>query len=133
MPPAAQATRERRTQAQRSEATISDLVATARELFATKGFAGTSIEDMVRAAGVTRGALYHHFENKTELFRAVLEAEARALAVRTVAAAAGEHDAWRRVEAGALAFLDACTEPGVQQILLIDATAVVGWEGLREI
>src|SRR4051794_38128836 len=119
MPPAAQATRERRTQAQRSEATISDLVATARELFATKGFAGTSIEDMVRAAGVTRGALYHHFENKTDLFRAVLEAEARKLADRIVAAAERKRDPWKQVEAGALAFLDACTDPEVQQILLI--------------
>ena len=65
----------RRTQAERSEATVHDLVKAARPLFAARGFAGTSIEDIVRAAGVTRGALYHHFGSKTDVFRAVFEAE----------------------------------------------------------
>jgi AcrR family transcriptional regulator len=140
MPPAAQTAHARkprppvrRTQVERSEATVSHLVATARDLFATRGFADTSIEDIVRAAGVTRGALYHHFENKTELFRAVVEAEARRLSERVVAAAQHKRDPWKQVEIGALAFLDACVDPDVQRILLIDAASVLGWAGLREI
>lgn len=122
-----------RTQAERSESTIQELVSTARELFSSKGFADTSIEDLVRAAGVTRGALYHHFENKTDVFRAVVEAEASALARSLLGAAERKRDSWRQLEAGCLAYLDECTDPQMQQILLLDGPAVLGWEGLREI
>ena len=121
------------TQAERSEGTISGLVATARGLFAERGFAHTSIEEIVRAAGVTRGALYHHFDGKTAVFRAVFENEVRALAERTAAAGLRRRDPWRQVEAGCLEFLDASRDPGVQRIVLIDAMSVLGWEALREI
>lgn len=121
------------TQAERSDATIHQLVATARELFARQGFAQTSIEDIVRAAGVTRGALYHHFDAKLDVFRAVVEEELRALTERLAAAAPDEPDALKRAEAGCLAYLDACREPAVQQIVLIDGEAVLGWAGMREL
>lgn len=121
------------TQAERSDATIHQLVSTARVLFTHQGFSATSIEDIVRAAGVTRGALYHHFDAKIDLFRAVAEEELRTLAGRLAAAAADEPDALRRAEAGCLAFLRACVEPSVRQIVLIDGEAVLGWAGMREL
>jgi AcrR family transcriptional regulator len=122
-----------RTQTERSEATIGELVSAARSLFAERGFAETSIEDIVRAAGVTRGALYHHFADKTELFRAVLEEEEKGLVRASAEAAARKRGAWSKVEAGCDAFLDACLDKGVQQIVVTDAPAVLGWDAVREI
>lgn len=121
------------TQAERSEATTKQLVGVARDLFAERGFAGTSIEDIVQAAGVTRGALYHHFDSKTDVFRAVFEDAQRDIARMTVEAARMKRGAWRQIEAGATATLDAFLDPGLQQIVLLDAAAVLGWEGRREI
>ena len=121
------------THAERSEATVQQLLETARELFATKGFAETSIEDIVSRAGVTRGALYHHFGGKADIFRAVVEDEAERLAKRLQRAALKEQDPWRQIEAGCLEFLDACLDPAVRQIGLLDAPAVLGWQELREI
>jgi AcrR family transcriptional regulator len=121
------------TQAERSEATVQHLLATARELFASNGFAETSIEDIVRTAGVTRGALYHHFGGKVDIFRAVVEDEAERLAKRLRRAALNEEDPWRQIEAGCIEFLDACLDPAVRQIGLLDAPAVLGWQELREI
>jgi AcrR family transcriptional regulator len=122
-----------RTQADRSQATIRELVQVARERFSDRGYANTSIEDIVRAAGVTRGALYHHFEGKMELFHAVVESEQQALARALVQGAAAHRTAWRRFRAGCRLFLDACLDPSVRRILLIDGPAVLGWDALREI
>lgn len=121
------------TQAERSEATVHDLVQVARRLFAERGFAATSIEDIVRAAGVTRGALYHHFSSKTDVFRAVFEDLERELAARSVEAAHGKRDPWKQMEAGCMAFLDISTDPGIQRIALLDGPAVLGWAAVREI
>jgi AcrR family transcriptional regulator len=123
----------RRSQAERSEATVQDLVAAARPLFAERGFAGTSIEDIVRAAGVTRGALYHHFESKTDVFRAVFEEEERRLVEHTKEVGMRRRRPWAQVEAGCVAVLDAYLDPAIQQIVLIDGPAVLGWTGVREI
>jgi AcrR family transcriptional regulator len=123
----------RRTQAERSAATTGELVRTARALFADLGFADTSIDDIVSAAGVTRGALYHHFESKVDVFRAVFEDLERELAERITEAARGKRDPWKRIEAGCMAFLDACREPAVQRIVMLDAPAVLGWDESREI
>jgi AcrR family transcriptional regulator len=123
----------RTAQAERSEATVQQLLETARGLFATKGYAETSIEDIVSTAGVTRGALYHHFGGKADIFRAVVEHEAERLAQRLQRAALKEQDPWRQIEAGCLEFLDACLDPAVRQIGLLDAPAVLGWQELREI
>jgi AcrR family transcriptional regulator len=122
-----------RTQAERSETTRAALMVAARSLFAERGYAGVATEEIVRAAGVTRGALYHHFDGKRDLLRAVyeqLEAElARELADRFTPGAG----ALETLSAGAEMFLDHCLEPEVQRIVLLDAPAVLGWEEWREI
>src|SRR5437763_9931945 len=121
----------RRTQAERSAATTGELVRTSRELFAARGFADTSIDDIVSAAGVTRGALYHHFDSKADVFRAVFEDLGRDLAAMSVEAARGKRDPWKQMEAGCMAFLDISRDPGIQRIALLDGPAVLSWEGVR--
>ncbi|HEY6419540.1 MAG TPA: helix-turn-helix domain-containing protein [Candidatus Binataceae bacterium] len=118
---------------QHSEATRNALLKVARRLFAERGYADTGIEDVARRARVTRGALYHHFRDKQALFAAVFEDEERKLAQSLVAAASAEPDAWRRMVRGCAAFLDACLNPAVQRIVLIDAPAVLGWERWRKV
>lgn len=123
--------------AERSDATRSELVAVARRLFAERGYAGVGTEEIVRAAGVTRGALYHHFESKRELLAAVYEQVERELTERiaTEAFAGGQApaDPVEALRRGAELFLDACLEPDVQRIVLLDAPAVLGWERWREV
>jgi AcrR family transcriptional regulator len=125
----------RRTQAERSEATRSALLSAARELFAERGYAGVGTEEIVRAAGVTRGALYHQFTDKRELFAAVFEQLEAEVTQRTAdaAAASGTTDPLAALRIGADAWLDACTEAEVQRIVLLDGPAVLGWERWREI
>jgi len=125
----------KRTQAERSEATRESLIGAARGLFAERGYAEVGTEEIVRAAGVTRGALYHHFAGKRELFAAVYEQIEVELAER-IAAGALEANASSPLEAmraGAEMFLAACTEPAVQRIVLLDAPAVLGWDRWREV
>jgi AcrR family transcriptional regulator len=122
-----------RTQAERSEATQSALVSTARRLFAERGYAGVGTEEIVRAAGVTRGALYHHFDGKAGLFRAVFEQIESELATRFAEEALSVPDAWEAMAAGLELFLDVCREPEVRQIALLDAPAVLGWTAWREV
>lgn len=118
----------RARQAERSEATRGALLAAARRLFTAKGFAATGTEEIVREAGVTRGALYHHFKDKEELFRAVFEELENEIVDRAAHAVAGHDDLWEGVLAGCNEFLDACIEPDVQRIALLDAPAVLGWD-----
>jgi AcrR family transcriptional regulator len=126
---------ERRTQAARSEATRGALVAAARPLFAERGYAGVGTEEIVRAAGVTRGALYHHFEGKRELFEAVYEVVEVELAQRIAAGAlqANASSPLEAMRAGTEMFLEASTEPETQRIVLLDGPAVLGWDRWREI
>jgi AcrR family transcriptional regulator len=119
--------------AQQSEATRAALVAAARELFAQRGYARIGTEEIVKRAGVTRGALYHHFSGKQDLLRAVLHELARELAEASATAALQETDQWRQILAAVDAFLDACTDPAVQQIMMTDAPSVLGWDEWREI
>jgi len=120
--------------AAQSEATRSTLIAAARELFAERGYAAVGTEEIVRAAGVTRGALYHHFAGKRELFEAVHEDVERQLVERIAASAISTSaDPLQALHAGAQAFLDACEDPAVQRIALVDAPSVLGWEQWREI
>lgn len=119
--------------AQRSEATRGALVAAARELFAERSYANVATEEIVKRAGVTRGALYHHFADKEDLLRAVLHELSQELAEVSAAAALEETDQWRQILAAVDAFLDACTDPAIQQIMLVDAPSVLGWEEWREI
>src|SRR5262249_43061381 len=117
---------------QHSAATRAALVRVARRLFAEYGYAGTATEDVVRRARVTRGALYHHFRDKRDLFTAVLEEEQKKLAARAAEAAASQPNPWEAMVAGSNAFLDACLDRAVQQIVLVDAPAVLGPERWRE-
>jgi AcrR family transcriptional regulator len=122
-----------RTQAERSEATRAALLRAARELFAERGYAGVGTEEIVRRSGVTRGALYHHFRGKADLFRAVFERLEQELAERFAGEALARPDPWEALGAGAELFLDVCLEPEVQRIALLDAPSVLGWEEWREI
>jgi AcrR family transcriptional regulator len=121
------------TQQQRSEATTGSLVEAARDLFAEDGYAATSLDAVVAKAGMTKGALYHHFAGKRELFAAVFAHEQRKLSDVVAAAYARHEDPWDGFEAGCRAFVEACQEPGVQRIFLLDAPAALGWEEIRQI
>jgi AcrR family transcriptional regulator len=122
----------KRRQAEHSAQTRTALVRVARRLFAQHGYAATATEEVVRRARVTRGALYHHFKDKQDLFKAVYNEEQLKLAERTSAAAAAAPDPWSAMVAGANAMLDACLEPAVHRIVMIDAPAVLGMEKWRE-
>src|SRR3954451_19196679 len=123
----------RRTQAERRAATRAALLAAARSLFAARGYAEVATEEVVQRAGVTRGALYHHFAGKHELFAAVYEEVERELTERIVREIPleGDPDPLGVLRRGAAAFLDACLEPEVQRIAVLDAPSVLGWEALR--
>ena len=123
----------RRTQGERSEATRTKLIAAARRLFAERGYAGVGTEEIVRAAGVTRGALYHHFAGKPRLLEAVYEQVEAELTQKIATGALVGSDPLEALRAGSEMFLDACLEPEVQRIVLLDAPAVLGWERWREI
>ena len=122
-----------KTQGERSEATIGELVAAAGALFRAHGYAATSIEDIVERAGVTRGALYHHFAAKQDVFRAVVEEAEQQLVASLARAVGAGRDAWERLCAGCHAFLEACLDPGFQRVVLLDAPAVLGWAAWREV
>jgi AcrR family transcriptional regulator len=120
--------------AEQSQATRTRLLAAARDLFAERGYAGVGTEEIVRAAGVTRGALYHHFEGKKQLFEAVYEELERELVEGLARSAELQtSDPLEVLRIGALAFLDASEDPAVQRIALLDAPAVLGWARWREI
>lgn len=124
----------RRSQAERREETRGMLLAAARKLFAEKGFAETSTPEIVAAAGVTRGALYHHFADKTALFTAVVEQEhAERAAAIEAAGDAMPADPLAALLAGSDAFFAAMADPGRRRILLVDAPAVLGRDMLDDI
>lgn len=120
-----------RTKAEQREATVNLLIAVARPLFAKHGYAETPMERIVADAGVTRGALYHHFGSKEGLFSAVLDAVQRDVATRVRLAAEQHPDPWDQLVAGSQTFLATAADPEVQRIMLIDAPAVLGWETWR--
>lgn len=117
----------------RSQATRRQLVRSARALFGARGFAGVGTEEIVRAAGVTRGALYHQFRDKADLFTAVAEEVEAEIAERIAAGAGTATDPVEALRAGARLFLDACAEPEVERIILLDAPAVLGWAAWRDL
>ncbi|HEY8866517.1 MAG TPA: TetR/AcrR family transcriptional regulator [Solirubrobacteraceae bacterium] len=119
--------------AEQSETTRAALIGAARPLFAERGYAGVGTEEIVRAAGVTRGALYHHFDGKRELFRAVYEMVEAELVQRIAQETMSAGDPVEALHAGARAFLDAVEDPAVQRITLLDAPSVLDWEEWREI
>ncbi len=123
----------RRTQAERTEATTGALVDAARELFALDGYAETSLAAVAARANVTKGAVYHHFEGKQQLFEAVFTREVERMATPLVAAYARKKDPWDAFKAGCRAFLDECLDPDVQRIVLLDALTAIGWEQVRRL
>jgi AcrR family transcriptional regulator len=123
-----------RTKAAQREATTAALIAVARELFAERGYAAVGTEEIVKRAGVTRGALYHHFRGgKEELFRAVLVELSAETMQRVIQAATSTDDPWEELALGAEAFLDASATPEVQRIMLTDGPSVLGWDVWRAI
>ena len=120
-------------QAERTARTRAALIAAARRLFASRGYAETATPDIVREAGVTRGALYHHFHDKQDLFRVVLEAEQQAIQAHIEADTRGDGDPISELMEGSLAFFDAAADPGTKRIVFLDGPAVLGWAEWREI
>lgn len=111
----------------------SALIAAGRALFIEKGYAETSTPEIVAAADVTRGALYHHFVDKAALFRAVIVAESERVAEAINAATKDCVDAADALDTGADAYLDAMTEPGRTRLLLVDGPAVLGHDAMDQI
>lgn len=122
-----------RTNPERSEATRQLLIETARNLFIQKGFADTGTPEIVALAGVTRGALYHHFEDKKDLFRTILEQEARAVAEDIESVTPPSLPIREAMVAGTIAYLDAMRAPGRTRLLLIEGPAVLGLAEITEL
>ena len=116
-----------------ARATREALVDAALALFTERGYAAVGTEEIVARAKVTRGALYHHFDDKRDLFRAVFERVESDLVERVAASMSQVEDPWELMLGGVNAFLDACEDPAVKQISLTDAPAVLGWAQWREI
>jgi AcrR family transcriptional regulator len=120
-------------QAQRSAATRAKLVKAARWLFARHGYTTVGTEQIVRRAGVTRGALYHQFPAKEDLFLAVYEQVEQELTQRVASSVAQDDSPLVELRAGIALFLAECRAPDVQRIVLIDGPAVLGWERWRAV
>jgi AcrR family transcriptional regulator len=111
-----------------TEATRLALISAARRLFVEKGYAETATPDIVASAGVTRGALYHHFEDKKALFRAVIEQEVTAVASDIDHGSAPAESPKMALLSGASAYFDAMAAPGRARLMLLEAPAVLGVE-----
>ena len=116
-----------------ARATRETLVQAALDLFTERGYAEVGTEEIVARADVTRGALYHHFKDKRDLFRAVHERVESELVARVAASMEATEDPWEVLVTGTMAFLDACEEPAVKRVALTDAPAVLGWKEWREV
>jgi AcrR family transcriptional regulator len=123
----------RRSNSERSAEMRVRLVTAARRLFVAQGYAATSTPTIVEEAGVTRGALYHHFPDKQAIFNAVVEAESAAVAEAIEAADAPTMTALERLLAGAEAYIRAMQAEGRTRLLLVDGPAVLGREAMRQI
>ncbi len=108
------------------------LLVAGRKLFGAQGFSDTSMDDIASAAGVTKGALYHHFSSKDAVFRAVYEQVKREITDQ-VAPSFMEREPWAALVAGCQATLDAHLDPEVRRIVMFDGRAVLGWEIVREV
>jgi AcrR family transcriptional regulator len=125
----------RRTQGERTAQTRAALIAAARHLFGSEGFAEVGAERITREAGMSRGALYHQFTDKADLFAAVLDQVEAEIAQRVAASVTGVDpaDTVGMLLAGSDAWLDASSEPDLQRIVLLDGPSVLGWNRWREI
>ena len=118
---------------ERGKSTRDRIVAAAADLFGEHGYEGTSIGAVLEAAGVARGALYHHFPSKEALFDAVLDRVVAGIASTAADAARGAGDPLASLRAGCNAWLELALDPAVQRIALIDPPSVVGWTRWREL
>jgi AcrR family transcriptional regulator len=123
----------RRSQRERAESTRGALIAAAEELFGERGYHAVPAAAVVKQAGVTSGALYHHFRDKQDLFRAAFESAERRLAERVAAAAASGKDPWDRLRRGVAEYLAVCAEAPARRLLLVEGPCVLGWEEWRRI
>ena len=124
-----------RTTSPRAEATAATragLVEAATTLFAERGFVATSIDDVAAVAGMTKGAVYHHFAGKAALFEAVFSAREAEVHARLGAALDGAPDYRSGARAALTTFLEACTEPAYGHIVFRDGPLALGWERWRE-
>ncbi|MFS8047492.1 TetR/AcrR family transcriptional regulator [Rhizobium sp. BR 314] len=122
-----------RSNRERTEKTKAALIAAARALFVEKGYAETSTPEIVAAAGITRGALYHHFEDKRALFRAVVKEEAFAVTAAIEAATPDRLSALDALIAGSNAYLDAMRVSGRTRLLLIEGPTVLGYLDMKQL
>ncbi len=123
----------RRSNSERTETMRAALIAAARNLFIEKGYADTTTPDIVEAAGVTRGALYHHFEDKKALFAAVIADEARKVSEEIETASAASATARQAILDGTRAYFDSLAVPGRTRLLLLDGPAVLGSTAMRQV
>lgn len=123
----------RRTNAELSESTRASLLAHASKAFGTHGYAEAPLDEVARAAGLTKGALYHHFGSKRGLFEAVLRDLERGIERRMDAALAAHPRSRRGLVAVGAAWLDAMLDAGARRIMLLDAPAVLGHRAIREL
>ena len=119
-------------QTERLEATRNAIVGSARDLFGRQGYAATTMDEIAMAAGVAKGAVYHHFPTKEKLFETVFDAATAVLAKQVAAAAAGSTDVWDTMSVGTEAYFNACSHGPTAQIILRDGPAVLGWVKWRE-
>src|SRR5919197_3190604 len=116
-----------------AEATRHALISAGRQLFGRLGYAEVSVETIARRARVTTGALYHHFRDKKHLFRAAFDQVNAELMKQVAVDSAQGSDPWEQLIAGCDAWLDACRDRSIRQIVLIDAPSVLGWEEWRKL
>jgi AcrR family transcriptional regulator len=123
----------RRTQAERTDATTARLIEAAASLFGRDGYAATSIDAVAAAAGLTKGAAYHHFPGKAALFHVVFVRELEQVTAALDTVADEEADSWSALRRGCRTFLGHCLDPGFRRIVLLDGPSVLGWDKVREI
>ena len=117
----------------RTARTKAALIEAARQLFVDKGYAATGTPELVKAAGVTRGALYHHYADKLDLFRAIIERESAAVATAIETASANPQTALAALKSGARAYFEAMRVPGRTRLLLVDGPSVLGTDAMHAI
>jgi AcrR family transcriptional regulator len=113
--------------------TAATLVKVAKHFFSEKGYVNTPMEEIVKEAGLTRGALYHHFGGKKGLFQAVFEDALDEINERIEKALDQSTNTWQSFISTTNTFLRACSEPEMQQIVLLDAPSILGWEVWRRV
>ncbi len=102
-------------------------------MFYQNGYEKASIEEIIQTAGISRGALYHHFENKLALFEAVFDNIQAQIADNILDAANKEPEKWNQLLAGCRAFLQSCIDPKIQRIAIIEAPSVLDWNTWRKV